>query len=127
LWENSTTKAPVKVEFGPEYTMKGDIRIQKIYGHNGTVFPYVFLPEAPIEVRQDPSEPFQPELPEAPMRTVVASAGFDKKDVERTLEAAEGNHVEITFNLSVDAERVMEPVKLIVERINILGDAKNSN
>jgi hypothetical protein len=61
------------------------------------------------------------------MRTVVASAGFDKKDVERTLEAAEGNHVEITFNLSVDAERVMEPVKLIVERINILGDAKNSN
>ncbi len=115
------------MEFGVEYTMVGDIRVQKIYGDDGTAFPSVFLPESPIEVSHQPSDSFQPELPEAPMRIVVAEADHGKRQVANALQNAEGKHVELTFVLSVDVKSLMEPVKLVVRRIKIISAASNSS
>jgi len=126
VWENSTTNEPVRIEFGPEYTMKGDVRVQKVYTDDGTKFPAVFLPVSPLEVYHNPSEPFQPELPEAPMRLVQLSGSENDKQKAKLLEQAEGKHVEITYNLSVSVLGGLEPVELSVSSIKILGDAKNS-
>jgi hypothetical protein len=126
LWENSTTNESVKIEFGPEYTMKGDVRVQKVYTDEGTAFPHIFLPDSPLEVKHDPTAPFQPELPEAPMRLVQLSDPATDKQKAKLLEQAEGKHVEITYNLSVSVIAGLEPVELSVSRIKILGDAKNS-
>jgi len=125
LWENSTTKDPVKVSFGPDYTMKGDIRVQKIYTSEGTQFPHVFLPEAPLEVLDD-NPAFSPALPEKPMRIVVLQTLSDDKQMLKKLEEAEGKHVEITFGLVSISDELLEPIGLLVEKITILGDAKNS-
>jgi hypothetical protein len=126
LWENSTTNEPVRIEFGPEYTMTGDVRVQKVYTDDGTKFPHVFLPVSPLEVYQDPSAPFQPEIPGAPMRLVQLSSSETDKQKAILLEQAEGKHVEITYNLGVSVLGGLEPVELSVSRIKILGDAKNS-
>lgn len=125
LWENSTTKDPVKVSFGPDYTMKGDIRVQKIYTSEGTQFPHVFLPEAPLDVLDD-NPAFSPALPEKPMRIVVLRTLSDDKQMLKKLEEAEGKHVEITFSITSISDELLEPVGLLVEKITVLGDAKNS-
>jgi hypothetical protein len=126
LWENSTTKDPVKVEFGPSYTVKGDIRVQKIYTSESTQFPHVFLPEAPLEVLDNDPE-MSSAVPEKPMRIVVLREVHGDKQMLKQLEKAEGKHVEITFFLTTDInDELLEKIGLMVEKITVLGDAKNS-
>lgn len=124
VWENSTTRQPVKVEFGPAYTMQGDVRVQKIYTSEETQFPHVFVPDAPMEVFND--GPYAPALPEKPMRIVVLRTHKDDKATAKRIEQAEGKHVEITFRLMSISDELLEPIGLLVEKIKILGDATNS-
>jgi len=123
VWENTTTNSPAEVTFGMEYTMRGDIRVQKIFTSNGKEFPSVFLPELPLKIYND-DPAFDLGMSDDPLRIIVLQTS-DKKMAQK-LEQAEGKYVEIAYRLtSINAE-LLAPVGLLVERVTILGDAKNS-
>jgi len=118
LWKNPTKQKPMTVRFGQSYTVTGTVRIQKIYGPNGTVFPSVLLPDRPLRV-DTTGELKQPAIDENPMRMVVM---HPTPKIASTLEKAEGKRVEVTFRLTMPAPVIFDGVDIYVEKLTFLPD-----
>ena len=121
LWQNPTRLAPVDVTFGKTATATGTVRVQKIHGTNGPLFPHVLLPERPIQVRLTGEDlrGNPPVPPDEPMRIVVLIPA-DKR-IAATLEKAEGKQVGLTYVLnSANPDVNIHTVNLFVKRVRIV-------